>query len=155
MTTLSNAIDHAHRLPPQNQPQVEGGVSPSTKALWTGRILSGIALAFLAMDAVMKLLRVPAAVEGTSELGFPTDVLFTLGVLQVACWIVYVVPRTAVLGAILWTGYLGGAVATHVRIGHPLFSHTLFPVYVALLLWGGLWLRDARVRALLPLCAAR
>jgi hypothetical protein len=125
----------------------------SPKSIWAGRIVSGIAVLFLIFDATLKVLRLPAAVEGTAQLGYPTSVLFGLGVVQIVCIVLYLVPRTAVLGAILWTGYLGGAVATHVRIGHPLFSHVLFPVYVALLLWGGLWLRDLRLRALIPVRA--
>lgn len=120
----------------------------SRKAQITGSILSGIAVLFLLFDAVGKLLRPVQVVEGTTQLGWPADVLLTLGILQVICLIVYLIPRTAVLGAILWTGYLGGAVATHLRIGNPLFTHILFPVYIAALLWGGLWLRDRRVRAL-------
>ena len=123
----------------------------SNKAQWTGRILSGIAVLFLLFDAIGKLMRPEAVIKGTAELGWPTDVILTLGILQVVCLIAYLIPRTAILGAILWTGYLGGAIATHVRIDNPLFSHILFPVYVALLLWGGLWLRDRRLRALLPI----
>src|SRR5262245_13120866 len=119
----------------------------SNKQVWTGRILSALAVLFLLLDAVMKLLRVPAAVEGTKQLGYGEDVLVVLGIIQVVCLIAYVIPRTAVLGAILWTGYLGGAVATHVRVGNPLASHILFPTYVALLLWAGLWLRNQRLRA--------
>jgi hypothetical protein len=101
------------------------------------------------MDAVMKLMRVPAAVKGTMDLGYSAGVLVPLGIIQLVCLTLYLIPRTRVLGAILWTGYLGGAVATHVRIGNPLFSHILFPVYVAALLWGGLYLRDVRLRAVL------
>ncbi len=119
------------------------------KARWVGRVLSGLAALFLTFDAVVKLLELPPAVKGTIELGYPPSVLFGLGVVLAACVVVYLVPRTAVLGAVLLTGYLGGAVATHVRVGNPLFSHTLFPIYVAALIWGGLWLRDARVRAAL------
>jgi DoxX-like family len=125
----------------------------SRKALWAGRVLSGVAVAFLLVDAGFKILRLPAAVEGTKQLGYPEGVVLGLGLLQLACLAVYLVPRTAVLGSVLWTGYLGGAVATHVRVGDPLFSHVLFPVYVAALLWAGLWLRDERVRAVLPLRA--
>ncbi|HEY0997133.1 MAG TPA: DoxX family protein [Gemmatimonadaceae bacterium] len=91
----------------------------------------------------------PEALAGTTQLGYPASVVFPLGVLQLVLLVCYLVPRTAPLGAILWTGYLGGAIATHVRLLNPLFTHILFPVYVAALLWGGLWLRDARVRALL------
>ena len=122
--------------------------SGSRTALWTGRVLSGIAVAFLLMDLAMKLFRVPQAVEGTSQLGYPTSVLVPLGIVQMICLIVYLIPRTAIIGAILWTGYLGGAIATHVRMENPLFTHVLFPIYVAALLWGGLWLRDRRVAAL-------
>ena len=118
--------------------------------LWSGRTLSALAVLFLLFDATMKVLQLPAAVEGTVKLGYPPGVLLGLGIVQLACLAVYLVPRTSVLGAVLWTGYLGGAVATHVRVGDPLFSHVLFPVYVAALLWGGLWLRDARLRAVLP-----
>jgi hypothetical protein len=121
----------------------------SSAQLWTGRVLTAIPVLFLAMDATMKLLRVPAAVEGTVQLGYSPDVLVPLGVIQVLCLIAYLIPRTAPLGAILWTGYLGGAIATHVRHGDPLFSHVLFPLYVAAFLWAGLWLRDWRVRGLL------
>jgi hypothetical protein len=122
----------------------------SKRALWTGRVLSGFAVAFLLMDATFKLIASPEAVAGTTELGWSAGVLFGLGIVQYVCLAVYLVPQTAVLGAILWTGYLGGAVATHVRVGNPLFSHILFPTYVAALLWLGLWLRDARVRAVVP-----
>ena len=115
----------------------------------TGRLLSGLAVLFLSFDAAVKILALPAAVEGTTQLGYPATALTGIGVLQLLCLVAYVVPRTAVLGAVLWTGYLGGAVATHVRVASPLFSHTLFPIYVAALLWAGLWLRDRRVAALL------
>jgi DoxX-like family len=125
------------------------GEQPSKRALWAGRILSGFVVLFLIVDASMKILMVPAAVEGTVKIGYPASVIPVLGILQIACLIVYLIPRTAPLGALLWTGYLGGAIATHVRIGDPLFSHTLFPIYVAALLWGGLWLRDRRLHALL------
>jgi len=115
--------------------------------VWTGRVLSGVAVLFLAMDAAMKVLQLPVAVEGTKKVGYPAGVIPVLGIVQLVCLAAYLIPRTRVLGAILWTGYLGGAVATHVRIGDPLFSHVLFPVYVAALLWGGLCMRDPRLRA--------
>ncbi len=123
--------------------------SPGRGALWTGRVLSGLVVLFLGFDAVMKVARLPMALEGTSQLGYPVSVVPILGVVQLVCLALYLVPRTAPLGAILWTGYLGGAIATHVRIENPLFSHVLFPIYVAAFLWGGLWIRDSRVRALL------
>ncbi len=124
---------------------------PSKAARWAARITTGISVAFLLFDASLKLFATPEAIEGTGALGYSADVLVPLGIVQLACLILYLVPRTAILGALLWTGYLGGAIATHVRVGNPLFSHTLFPIYVAVLLWAGLWLRDMRVRALLPL----
>jgi DoxX-like family len=123
--------------------------TPGRGALWTGRVLSGLIVLFLGFDAVMKVARLPMALEGTSQLGYPVSVVPVLGVVQLVCLALYLVPRTAPLGAILWTGYLGGAIATHVRIENPLFSHVLFPIYVAAFLWGGLWLRDTRVRVLL------
>jgi len=121
----------------------------TTASIWTGRVLSGIAVLFLGMDAVMKVMQVPAAVKGTTELGYPAGVLLPLGIIQLIALALYLIPPARVLGAIVWTGYLGGAVATHVRIGNPLFTHILSPVYVAALLWGGLYLRDARLRAIL------
>lgn len=114
-----------------------------------GLVLSGLAILFLAWDTAMKLFLVPMAVDGTVSLGYPAATLRPIGIIQLVCLALYVVPRTAPLGAILLTGYLGGAVATHVRLENPLFSHVLFPIYVAAFVWGGLWLRDARVRALL------
>ncbi len=119
----------------------------TTAGIWTGRVLSSLAVLFLAMDATMKVLQVPAAIEGTQKVGYPAGVVFPLGIVQFACLAAYLVPRTRILGAILWTGYLGGAVATHVRLGNPLFTHVLAPVYVAIFLWGGLCLRDGRLRS--------
>ena len=118
--------------------------------LWSGRVLSALAVLFLLFDVTLHLLRPSFVIEGTKQVGFPVDVILPLGIIQLVCLILYVIPRTAVLGAILWTGYLGGAVATHVRVADPLFSHILFPTYVAMLLWGGLWLREQRLRALVP-----
>ncbi|MGE3277071.1 MAG: DoxX family protein [Vicinamibacterales bacterium] len=123
--------------------------APTPAAVWTGRVLSGLAVLFLAFDAGLKVTANPMAVQGTVELGYPASVLGWLGWIQVLCLVLYLVPRLAPLGAVLWTGYLGGAIATHVRLENPLFTHVLFPTYVAALLWAGLWLRDRRVRALL------
>jgi hypothetical protein len=122
----------------------------SPRALWTGRVLSGLAVAFLIFDSIGKLLEVRPVIDGTKLLGYPPDVVFGLGVTLMSCVLAYLIPRTSVLGAMLLTGYLGGAVATHVRVGSPLFTHILFPTYVAAFLWGGLMLRDARLRAFLP-----
>ena len=117
---------------------------------WAGRILSGLGIAFLVFDSAMKLVLIEPVRASFSELGFPVHLARGIGVLQLVCVLAYVVPRTAVLGAVLLTGYLGGAIATHVRLENPLFSHVLFPVYVAGMLWGGLYLREPRLRALLP-----
>jgi hypothetical protein len=125
--------------------------SVSKGSLWAGRIMSALAALFLLMDAVMKLVKPAPVVEGTVQLGFPESVIFGLGIVLLVCVILYVIPHTSILGAILLTGYLGGAVASQVRVGHPLFSHTLFPVYVAALVWVGLFLRESRLRALVPL----
>jgi hypothetical protein len=119
--------------------------------LWTGRVLSGIAVLFLTMDTVFKLIISSAAVETTEQLGYPVRLVPVIGWIEVVLLVLYLIPRTSVFGALLWTGYLGGAVATHFRIGNPLFTHMLFPIYIATLLWLGLWLRDRRVRAILPL----
>ena len=121
----------------------------STRALWVGRILTGIAVLFLVVDMSFKLFATEAAVQAMTELGWPAHHLLTIGLIELACLIVYLIPRTAPLGAILWTGYLGGAIATHLRVDNPLFSHILFPTYVAALIWGGLYLRDVRVRNVL------
>ena len=121
----------------------------SNRTRWAGRILSGIAVLFLIFDFGIKLSGAKEAVDGTVQLGWAPHHLPILAVIEIACLILYLVPRTAPLGAILWTGYLGGAIATHLRIDNPLFSHILFPIYVAAFIWGGLYLRDARVRALL------
>lgn len=116
---------------------------------WSGRTLSAIAILFLSFDVVLKLMQHPMAVQGTKQLGYPAGMILPLGIIELIALILYLVPRTSLFGVIIWTGYLGGAVATHVRISDPLFSHILFPTYVAALLWGGLVLRDARFRALL------
>jgi len=116
-----------------------------------GRIMSALPALFLLVDGVGKLVKPAPVVEGTVQLGYPESVLLGLGIVLIACTVLYAIPRTAILGAILLTGYLGGAVATHVRVGSPLFSHILFPVYVAVLIWGGLYLRDERLRTLIPL----
>jgi hypothetical protein len=124
-----------------------GAPSRSAAKLWTGRVLSGLAVTFLTWDAAIKVVRHPMAVAGTSSLGYPPDSVPIIGLIAMVCLALYLIPRTAILGAVLWTGYLGGAIATHLRLSNPLFSHTLFPIYVALLLWGGLALRNRSVFA--------
>ncbi len=122
----------------------------SKKMIWVGRIISALPVLFLLMDAVMKFVKPPVVVQTTTELGYPESTILGMGIVLFASTILYVIPRTAVLGAILLTGYLGGAVATHVRVGGQLFS-IVFPVIFGVLIWGGLWLRDNRLRALVPL----
>ena len=121
----------------------------STAARWSGRVLTGIPVAFMLFDAAVKFAHIPEVAEASLQLGWPTILNPVLGVIILGCLALYLWPRTAALGATLFTGYLGGAVAIHLRVGDPLGSHVLFPVYVGALFWAGLALRDARVRALL------
>ncbi len=123
----------------------------SKTALWIGYILSGIVVAFMAMDITLKFLDLPIVVQTGLQLGWKPGTERLLGALLLACTVLYAWPRTAILGAVLLTGYLGGAVATHVRVASPLFSHILFGVYLGIFTWGGLWLREPRLRALFPL----
>ena len=118
--------------------------------IWAGRIISALPVLFLLMDGVMKLVKPRVVVEATVRLGYPESVILGLGIVLITCTALYIIPATSVLGAILLTGYLGGAVATHVRVGEGLFS-VLFPVMVGVLIWLGLYLRDGRLRALVPL----
>ena len=120
----------------------------STAARWSGRVLTGIPVAFMLFDASVKFAHIPEVAEASLKLGWPTHLNPVLGVIILGCLALYLWPRTAALGATLFTGYLGGAVAIHLRVGDPLGSHILFPVYVGALFWAGLVLRDARVRAL-------
>jgi hypothetical protein len=123
----------------------------SGTARWSGHIMSGLVVLFLLADGVMKLIPLDIVVQTSQQLGIPANLARTLGVLTLVCTILYAIPATSVLGAILFTGYLGGAIYVHVRAGSPLFTHTLFGVYLGLLMWGGLYLRDPLVRALIPL----
>ncbi len=125
-------------------------MQPTTR-LWTGRVLSALAVVFMLFDTIGHLLRVQPVVDAFARLGYPLSVSVGLGIVELVCTIVYVFPPTSILGAILLTGYLGGAIAAQVRIGSPLLSTTLFPIYIAALIWSGLWLRDERFRALVPL----
>ena len=125
----------------------------SNGALWTGRVLSGLVILFLIFDIVVKLIPLEIAQTTSAELGYPSTAAFArgLGIVLLICTALYAYPKTSILGAILLTGYLGGAIATHVRVGSPLFSHVLFGFYLGLMLWGGLYLRDLSLRALIPL----
>src|SRR5438105_807186 len=123
----------------------------SNRSLWAGRVLSALGALFLLFDGVIHILKITPVVEAFAQLGYPLGTAVTLGVIEVISVVLYLIPRTSVLGAVVLTGYLGGAIATQARVGAPLFSTTLFPVYVALLLWGGLYLRDDILRSVLPL----
>ena len=125
---------------------------PSTPALWTGRGISAIVVLFMLFDGIIKLAPLDIVLQTNAELGWPASIglMRTLGLIGLIAASLYAVPRTSVLGAILLTGYLGGALYTHLRIDSPLFTHVLFGVYVGVLAWGGLWLRNPRLRALLP-----
>ena len=129
-------------MPPTTQ------LAPVSKLVWVGRIISGLMIAFLLLDGGIKILKLPAAVEGTARLGYPTSLVQPIGILALVCVLLYASPRTAVLGAILLTGYLGGATATQVRVQDQWF---LFPVVLGMLVWAGLYFRDERLRALIPL----
>ncbi|WP_342724544.1 DoxX family protein [Bradyrhizobium sp. B097] len=124
----------------------------SKPARITGRVMSGVVILFLLFDGAIKLLPLPVVTETMDKMGFgASDTLArSLGIITIVCTLLYSVPPTSILGAILLTGYLGGAIASHVRIGSPLFSHTLFGLYLGLMVWGGLYLRDGNLRALLP-----
>jgi DoxX-like family len=128
-------------------------VAISTKRLWAGRLLAALPTLFLLVDGVMKLFKPRVVVETTMQLGYPESAILGIGLVLLVCTILYLIPRTAVLGAVLLTAYLGGAVATHVRVGAPIFN-LLFPIIVATLLWGGLWLRDRRLQTIFPLRTA-
>jgi len=129
-------------------PSPVAGPQPRRRAHRAGRILSALPVAFLAFDGIIKLVKIQPVTESMARLGYPDHLSRGIGLLELCCLALYLVPRWSVLGATLLTGFLGAAVATHLRIGDPLGSHVLFPIYIATLLWAGLWLRDARVRAL-------
>lgn len=121
----------------------------SSAARWFGRIATALVALFMAFDCISKLLNAKQSVDGTLSLGYQPHHVPLIGGIALVLMILYLIPRTAFFGAVLWTGYLGGAVASNLRLDNPLFSHTLFPVYFAILMWAGLYARDGRVRALL------
>lgn len=124
--------------------------SVSKKNLWIGRIVSGLPALFLLVDGAMKLVKPAVVVEATTKLGYSESLIVPIGILLIVCTIIYLIPATSVLGAILLTGYLGGAVATHVRAAEDVFP-IVFPIIFGALLWLGLYLHDTRLRALIPL----
>ena len=121
---------------------------PSNAQRWTGRVLSGIVVLFLAFDVVIKFMHIAPVTQSMVQLGLPDHFVLTIASIEAACLVLYLIPRTAVLGAVLFTGYLGGAILANLRVELPLFSHVLFPTYIGALLWVGLYLRDTRPRAL-------
>lgn len=125
------------------------GAKPGA-TVWTGRVLTGLFTAFMLFDSGIKLVRLPVVAQTLEQLGYPGRLGFGIGLMEAAFLLLYLIPRTAVLGALLMTGVLGGAVASHLRLSNPLFSHILFGVYLGAIMWGGLWLRDPRLRATLP-----
>jgi DoxX-like family len=122
----------------------------SSKAIWTGRAMSALVIVFLLFDGAIKMVPMDIVITTGEQLGIPAELARVLGTLTLLSTILYMIPQTSMLGAILLTGYLGGAISTHLRVGSPLFSHTLFGVYLGLLVWGGLYLREPRLRALIP-----
>ena len=125
-------------------------MSGAKRTVTIGRVLSALAILFLTFDVAIKLVQAPVVGETMAQLGYPRDLGLPIGIVELVCLVLYIVPRTAMLGAILWTAVFGGAIATHIRVDSPLFSHVLFGVYLGLLVWGGLYLRNPRVRELLP-----
>ena len=123
----------------------------SNRRLWTGRIFSGLVVLFLVFDSVGKFLKPAPVVAGFARLGFPVNLSLAIGTILLVCTILYAIPRTSILGAVLLTGYLGGAVASQLRVGEPLFGYVLFPVYFGILLWTGLFLREDRLREFIGL----
>jgi hypothetical protein len=136
----------------QVMPTLSDTAPVSKSALWSGRVVSGLVIVFLLFDGAIKLVPWPVVTETMDRMGYGSSETLarSLGLITLVCTVLYAVPPTSILGAILLTGYLGGAVASHVRIGSPLFSHVLFGFYLGLMVWGGLWLRDRSLRALMP-----
>jgi DoxX-like family len=131
---------------------ISATASASRPARLLGRILSGLVIVFLLFDGAIKLVPWPVVTETMDKMGYGASETLarSLGIITIVCTVLYSIPPTSILGAILLTGYLGGAIASHLRIGSPLFSHTLFGLYLGLMLWGGLWLRDERLHSLIP-----
>ena len=145
---MSGTYSEAHAGP---HPGAANSATASSKTMrWIGWSLSGLTVLFMLFDGLSKLALERHVVEATTRIGYPVEVIRPLGIVLLACTILYAIPRTAIFGAILLTGYLGGAVASKVRIEDPLFSSILFGVYFGVIAWGGLYLRDARLRSLVP-----
>jgi len=157
---VMNLLTRGREMKTQNVKTADEAVPPnagaapvSRAALWVGRVLSGLVILFMLFDGAIKLLPWPIVTETMDRMGYGSSesLARSLGAITLVCSVLYAIPPTSILGAILLTGYLGGAMASHVRIGSPLFSHLLFGFYLGVMVWGGLWLRDRKLRALLPL----
>jgi len=130
--------------------------SSTPASVWAGRVLSALFVLFmLGASIAPKLLGMPVAAETIEALGWSADYVLMIGIFELAFTVLYVIPRTSVLGAVLMTALLGGAMATHIRVGSPLFSHTLFSIYLALFMWGGLWLRSPALRGVFPIVSTK
>lgn len=125
--------------------------NPTKAVRWISYSMSGLVIIFMLMDSIMKFVKPPEVIEGTLALGFTEDHLIIIGSLGLTSTLLYIFPPTSILGAVLLTGYFGGAMATHVRLNNPLFTHILFTVYLGIFMWGGLWLRNTKLRALFPM----
>jgi hypothetical protein len=149
---MSSEVLRPQVLPPQVLPPLADTAPVSKPALWLGRVLSGFVILFLLFDGAIKLVPWPVVTETLDRMGYGSSETLarSLGAITLICTVLYAVPPTSILGAILLTGYLGGAMASHVRIGSPLLSHILFGFYLGLMLWGGLWLRHRSLRGLIP-----
>ena len=119
--------------------------------MWAGRVATALFVAFMVADTGIKLAKLQVVADALNQLGFRTDLGFSIGILQAVLLVLYLITRTSILGAVLFTGLFGGAFAAHLRVGSPLYTHDLFGVYLGILAWGGLWLRDGKLRALFPI----
>src|SRR6201746_2185267 len=149
---VSSRVESSQVVSSKVMPTLAGAAPVSKPAVWLGRVLSGLVILFLLFDGAIKLVPWPIVTETLDRMGYGSSETLarSLGAITLICTVLYAMPPTSILGAILLTGYLGGAMASHVRIGSPLFTHTLFGLYLGLMLWGGLWLRDRNLRAPLP-----
>lgn len=157
---MSNPIDpSASRVAPSNSPSRTTAADRSRTRpwmMWSGRVLSGLyALFMLGASVTPKLLQMPIVDETIIEMGWPAGSGLWIGLLELSCVVLYLIPRTSVLGAVFTMGLLGGAIVTHIPAQHPLFTHVLFPIYVGLFMWGGLWLRNPQLRDLFPIIRNR
>jgi len=151
VATAENRIDLAKAAKLNNKIIIDRRKPATKKTAWAGRIISAVPVLFLVFDGAMKLMNAAPVVEAQNQLGIPQNLTLSIGILELACVLVYAIPGSSIVGAILLTGYLGGATAIQLRVGNPLFTHLLFPAYVGAFLCGGLYLRDERLRQVVNL----